>query len=70
MAENNNGNADSLCTFVNAKELAKSFGLSRSGIFNLIKSSNFPTGIKIGRCRRWRLKEIQTWIASQEGLNA
>lgn len=65
MAENNNCNAEALDIFVNARELAQNFKLSRSGIFNLIKRGNFPEGIKIGRCRRWKLKEIQTWIEKQ-----
>ena len=41
-------------------------GLSRTGIYDLIGSGNFPVPVRIGtRTVGWRLSEIQLWIESR-----
>ena len=62
-----NSNVDVLGKFIDATEIAHVFGLSRPGIFNLIKAGKFPPGIKIGRSRRWNLNDVQAWIENQKG---
>lgn len=52
--------------FISSKEIARILGISKSGVFNLLKRGEFPVGIKVGRNRRWRLSEVEDWIASQE----
>lgn len=59
-------NAEKLGVFISAKEIARIFGISKSGMFNLLKRGDFPVGMKIGRNRRWRLSELEAWIDSQE----
>jgi hypothetical protein len=39
-------------TYFNAHEIAEKLGISRSGIYSLMKSSHFPAPIKIGRLSR------------------
>lgn len=53
--------------WMNATQIAQSFGLSRSGIFNLIKDGRFPQGIKIGNSRRWNVEDVRAWIEAQKG---
>lgn len=55
----------SLGTFLTASEIAKAFGISKSGVFNLLKRGDFPAGVKIGRSRRWNMAEIQSWLEGQ-----
>ena len=52
--------------FISSKDIGRIFGISKSGVFNLLKRGEFPVGIRVGRNRRWRLSEVEDWIASQE----
>lgn len=63
-----NSDVDMLGKYIDATEIAHVFGLSRSGMFNLIKAGKFPPGIKIGRSRRWKIDEIKAWIDSKKGV--
>jgi len=39
--------------------------MGRSRIYALIKESDFPSPIKIGKSSRWLKSEIDSWIATQ-----
>lgn len=52
--------------FISSKEIGRMFGISKSGVFNLLKRGEFPEGIRVGRNRRWRLSEVEAWIDAQE----
>ena len=57
--------SQSLGTFLTASEIARALGISKSGIFNLIRRGEFPAGVKIGKSRRWNMAEIQSWLEKQ-----
>ena len=41
-------------------------GISRSTVYRLMRSGQFPTPIKVGpRAVRWPASEIEAWIASR-----
>lgn len=50
---------------LDAKEVARRFGLSKAGIFNLVKKGIFPAGVKIGHSRRWSSFEIADWLEAK-----
>lgn len=52
--------------FLSSKEIGRIFGISKSGVFNMLKRGEFPVGIRVGRNRRWRLSEVQAWFDAQE----
>lgn len=52
--------------FISSKEIARILGISKSGVFQLTQRGEFPVGIRVGRNRRWRLSDVQTWIDAQE----
>lgn len=56
-------------TYLNAKEIADKLGVSRSGIYSLMKSSHFPAPIKIGRLSRWKVADVTQWLNSREIAN-
>lgn len=47
-----------------AKEASAMCGMSKSTFIRLSKDGKAPAGIKLGRLRRWRKKEIMAWIAA------
>ena len=55
-----------LSNFVKVQELSKALGLSRAGIYNLIRRSNFPQGLKLGRSRRWAVSEVNEWLLAKQ----
>lgn len=52
--------------FISSKEIGRIFGISKSGVYNLITRGEFPIGIRVGRNRRWELSEIEAWINTQK----
>lgn len=45
-------------------------GLSRSSIYNAIKSGNFPDRVSLGpRATGWRSTDIDEWIESRINVN-
>ena len=44
------------------KDLTQILGLSKSGIYNLIRGGAFPAGIQLGHAKRWTEKEVLNWI--------
>ena len=52
--------------FIKVNELSQAIGITKAGIFNLIKSGKFPAGVKIGHSRRWNVEEINQWLDSQK----
>ena len=53
-----------LDTYVDAKTLSKSLGLSRTGVFNLARQGILPRGLKLGHSRRWKLSEVKAALAN------
>ena len=52
--------------YLSAKELSAKLGLSKFTLHYLAKhSKNFPAGIKIGRARRWKISEIEAYLAAR-----
>lgn len=51
-----------------AKDAALVLGLSVSMIYKLLaEDDNFPKGSKLGACRVWKLKDLDTWYVSRKG---
>ena len=59
-----------LGAFLNATQIAQDLGVSRSGIFNLIRSGKFPKGIRVGNSMRWEYEDVRAWIDAQKGMKA
>ena len=53
-----------LGVYLSATQITRAFGICRSGIFALMKKGLL--GVKIGRCRRWSLSEVQEWLKRQK----
>ena len=51
--------------YVNAVTLAKSLGISRVTLYNLIKRGELPAGVKIGRCRRWSVSLVNEFLSKK-----
>lgn len=52
--------------YLTAKDIAAHLGISRSGVYSLMRSSQFPAPIKIGRLSRWKRQEVIQWLEEQE----
>ncbi|MCE9556744.1 MAG: helix-turn-helix domain-containing protein [Planctomycetes bacterium] len=48
---------------ISAAELAERLSCSERHIWTLHSSGRLPRPIAIGRCRRWRVADIETWLA-------
>lgn len=47
---------------IDAKEVAKRLGVSLRKLEYLISDGNAPVFTRIGRSRKWRLKDVDDWI--------
>lgn len=56
--------------YVNASTLAQALGISRSGLFQLVKRGELPQGYRLGHSRRWCLEEVKDWLKKQKGATA
>lgn len=60
-------NMDTLMTL---KEIGELLGLSRSSVYVLIKSPDFPKPYSLtARCQRWEKFEIEAWLLSRKGAS-
>ena len=48
--------------YVTAVTLAKSLGISRVGLYNMVKRGELPAGVKIGKSRRWRVSLVNEFL--------
>ena len=52
--------------YLSAKELSARLAIPQNTLYFLAKhSKTFPAGIKIGRARRWKISEIEAYLAGQ-----
>lgn len=56
---------EGLGTYLTAAQITSAFGICQACLFNLMKRGEFPAGVKIGRCRRWALSEVLSWLEGQ-----
>lgn len=57
---------ENLDRLVDIKVVSPLAGLGRSAIADRVKANLFPQPIRLSsRCTRWRLSEVQAWVASQ-----
>ena len=55
-------------TLITLKEIGQLLGLSRSSVYVLIKSPDFPKPYSLtARCQRWEKLEIEAWLLSRKG---
>ena len=48
------------------REVEQMVGLSRTSIYRLMDSGNFPHPIRVGpRAVRWRLRDIKEWMSER-----
>lgn len=53
---------------IDIRQLEQLVGLKRSAIADRVHDGRLPPPVRLSsRCNRWRLSEVQAWIASQEG---
>ena len=53
--------------FLSAQQLAQALGISKSGVFQLVRRGYLPSGYRLGHCRRWLLSEVRKWLDGQKG---
>jgi len=57
--------------FITDREVARMLGASRSGVWKWYSEGRFPAPIKLSaRCTRWRLSEVQAWMADPQAWQA
>jgi len=49
---------------VDAKEAARLIGISRTLLYGLVSAGRAPPGCRLGRCRRWHVRELEAWSAA------
>jgi predicted DNA-binding transcriptional regulator AlpA len=49
---------------VDADGLARLLGIGRTAVFDGLSAGRIPSGFRIGRCRRWSVKEVEEWLAA------
>jgi predicted DNA-binding transcriptional regulator AlpA len=49
---------------INAEELARIMDISERTLWRLLSGGKVPQPVRIGRNTRWRLAEVEEWIAS------
>lgn len=55
-------------TLITMKEIGQLLGLSRSSVYVLIKSPDFPKPYSLtARCLRWEKLEVDAWLLSRKG---
>lgn len=54
--------SDRLCSL---REVLSILSVSRSKLYELLESPDFPRPVKIGRRTHFSEREVQSWIASQ-----
>ena len=59
---------DKLDTYVNVQQLAKSLGLTKGSVYGLVRQGVLPAGVKLGRSRRWAVREVNAWLNGQKGV--
>lgn len=52
-----------IARLIDVKELSRVLGITKSGIFNLIKQGKFPPGVKIGGSRRWSPDDVKKYLS-------
>ncbi|MCB1620327.1 MAG: AlpA family phage regulatory protein [Thiothrix sp.] len=57
--------------FLKLDEVVRIAGISSSEIYRKIKKGDFPSQCSLGRrCARWKMSDVQAWIASQQPKQA
>jgi prophage regulatory protein len=57
--------------FLTIKEVCEKLSVSRTKIYNMIRSNEFPAGIQLGeRCTRWRLSAVVNWMQERTSAQA
>ena len=46
-------------------DLAKKLKVAKSTLFKMLRNGEIPTGIRIGKCRRWRVEKVNEWLDAQ-----
>lgn len=55
-------------TLITLKEIGELLGISRSSVYVLIKSPDFPKPYSLSaRCQRWEKLEVEAWLLSRKG---
>lgn len=53
--------------FMRIADVQSMLGVGKATIYRLIETSGFPRALKLGpQVRRWRMGDIEQWIASKE----
>lgn len=47
------------------REVAQLLGVSQRAIWGWAHDGKFPAPLELGRLRRWRRQDIETWLAEQ-----
>ena len=51
--------------YLSAQDVANYIGTTKDGVRSFYnRHADFPRGCKVGRLRRWKRDEIDTWIAN------
>ena len=59
---NNDHAQDTPAIALSDRAAAEMLSMSRSAFRELVRSGRAPSGIKLGRLRRWRADELRAWL--------
>lgn len=50
---------------IDMKYITTLTGMTNKWFYHLIQENKFPAPIKLGRSSRWRLRDVEEWLAQQ-----
>lgn len=54
------------CNYLAARAICEYFSFSRTTLWRLAQEEGFPTALKVGRGRRYRIDELEAFLRGQE----
>lgn len=51
------------CSLVSAKEMLPLLPIKRSTLWKWVKMGTFPSPVKVNSLTRWRVEEVDAWLA-------
>lgn len=54
-----------MTVLIGSKEFAELLGVSMRTLDNMEKRGELPNGLRVGHLRRWRVEDVEKWIAQR-----
>lgn len=50
--------------FLTVENILARFQMSRASLYRAVSRGEFPAPVKLGRSTRWRVSDVDAWVAS------